>query len=187
MDNNFNLTDNELIELFKSDNNTVALGKLIEYYKPFILSRISYYGFAVSDREDLLQECLIGLCTAVSNYKADKASFFTFLKVCIDRMLITQLRRRSNQPNEITLSSDAFQSDINFADDSENPQHILEQLEDFEQLNRKIKSILSDLEYAVFLRLLKGEKYSEISLSLNKSVKSVDNAVQRIRTKLSNI
>lgn len=187
MSDNVNLTDNELIALFKQDNNTLALGKLIESYKPFIISRITYYGFPETEREDLLQECLIGLCTAVTSYKSDKASFFTFLRVCIDRMLITQLRKRNNQSNVLYENIAELEENIGFVDESNNPQHILEQLENLEQLHSKIKNILSDMEYSVFLCILRGDTYSVIAKKTGKNVKSVDNAVQRIRTKLSNI
>ena len=181
--------DNELISLYLSDENREALSILLSKYKPLIVSRINYFGFKKDEAEDIMQECMLGLFTALSSYNPQKSSFNTFARVCIDRMLISILRSKNalkSIPDGAFVSLDenlpqGIDSNIS------SPETIFERMDSFHTLNSKVKKVLSGLEYNVLLNVFGGLSYSEIAKALGVSVKSVDNAVQRIRKKVNKI
>lgn len=178
----------ELVALYRQDHNTEALNALFSYYRPFILSRIRYYGFLESEAEDLCQECLVGLYSAILHYNPEKSSFGTFARLCIDRMLISVIRSRNRARNIPRESLVDFDESLHFATaGQDDPEQILEQLDNFSKLLLRIKNELSEFEYSVLLQSFSGMSYSEISVKLGVSVKAVDNAVQRIRRKFSKI
>lgn len=178
----------ELVTLFKRDHNTEALNALFVHYRPLILSRIRYYGFLESEAEDLCQECLVGLYSAILHYNPQKSSFGTFARLCIDRMLISVIRSKNRARNIPRESLVDFDESLHLgAVEQDNPEQILEQFDNFSQLLLKIKNALSAFEYSVLLQSFSGMSYSEISVKLGVSVKAVDNAVQRIRRKFSKL
>lgn len=181
--------DNELISLYLSDENREALSILLSKYNPIIVSRINYFGFNKDESEDIMQECMLGIFTALPSYNPQKSSFNTFARVCIDRMLISILRSKNalkSIPEGAFVSLDeslpqGIDSNIS------SPETIFERMDSFHTLNSKVKKVLSGLEYNVLLNVFGGLSYSEIAKALGVSVKSVDNAVQRIRKKVNKI
>lgn len=180
------MADFELLSLYKTDNNLEALALLFSRYQTLILSRIRRFGFSTADTEDLLQECMIGLYGAINVFEPQKSSFQTFSRLCIDRMLISVLRKKNKASaipeNELIEYED--ESDV-LSNINNDPQLILERLDNFEELVQKVRSVLSKLEFSVLVRVFNGMSYREISEDLGIPQKSVNNAVQRIRKKFS--
>lgn len=181
---NREITDNELLRLYKSDKNSLALSVLFERYKPLIISKINSFNFVNSDFEDAFQECMIVLFTAINSYNSEIASFSTYVTVCINRALISIYRQKNNGGETLIENFDANISEKIF-DESINPQNIIENNYNFSELVSTVKSNLSKLEFSVLKYLFAGRKYSEIANELSISEKSVDNAVQRIRNKFN--
>lgn len=180
---NKEITDNELLRLYKSDRNSLALSVLFERYKPLIISRINSFGFSKSDFDDAFQECMIVLFSAINRYDSAVASFNTYAAVCINRALISICRKKNNE--EVLLEDFDSQECELYFDNSVNPQNIIENNYNFSELVDNVKSALSKREFDVLKYLFLGHKYSEIAEKLSISVKSVDNAVQRIRNKFN--
>lgn len=181
------IEDIELLHLYLNDNNSLALSTLFERYKPLIISRVSAFGLAQSEVDDAVQECMIVLYSAIYSYNSNKASFATYISVCINRALISYCRNNKkitaipiDKINED--SSPFFGTSI-----SNNPQNILESNFNYSELVNKVKSTLSKREFSVLQLMFLGLKYSEIANKLSINEKAVDNAVQRIRNKFTNM
>ncbi|HHW46801.1 MAG TPA: sigma-70 family RNA polymerase sigma factor [Clostridiales bacterium] len=183
------LDDNQLIELAR-ENDEQAIACLIHRYAPLVSSRVAAFCGSGIEYEDLVQEGLIGLLGAIRVFDSTSSSFFTFARICIDRMLITAVRSISRQkqipkhrilnftePNFQTIDENAE----NLVDD---PAEIVIAREEFFKFKDKALNSLSKLEYGVLCSFLKGYNYEEIARQLDISTKSVDNALQRIRRKL---
>lgn len=183
---NKEITDNELLRLYKSDKNNSALSVLFERYKPLIISRINSFGFSSTEFDDAFQECMIVLFTAINRYNQNLASFNTYATVCINRALIS-IRRQNKNGGEVLYNDFSNQDNEFSCSEIENPQYIIESNFNYNQLIDIVKSTLSELEFSVLRYLFAGHKYSEIAKELSISIKSVDNAVQRIRNKFNNI
>ncbi len=184
---NKEITDNELLLLYLNDNNSLALSILFERYKPLITSRIKAFGFNSSDFDDAFQECMIILFTAINRYNPQKAQFSTYITVCINRALISFARENKKKAEVSLCDTGDLNNLVQNCSFENNPQSIFEDSFNYIQLAVKVKNTLSKLEYAVLNKLFLGLKYSEISNELSISIKSVDNAVQRIRNKFSKI
>ncbi len=180
VENNKKLTDNELIEkINKGDYELLAV--IIERYYPVIVYYTEKYCPA-DYSEDAIQEALIALYSAVKDFDSQKASFSTFASLCIKRSLISVLKSRNRKksiPDELMSSIDELQ-----IIDSNTPEKIFIDREDYKSLTDSIKLELSSLEYKVLQLYLSGEKYCDIAIKLNISEKAVDNSLSRIRKKL---
>ena len=184
---NKEITDNELLLLYLNDNNSLALSILFERYKPLIISRIKAFGFNSLDFDDAFQECMIILFTAINHYNSQKAQFSTYVTVCINRALIS-FARKNNKSAEVSLCDTEDLNNLALNSSfKNNPQSIFEDNFNYTELAVLVRKSLSKLEYAVLNKLFLGLKYSEIASELSISIKSVDNAVQRIRNKFSKI
>ena len=180
--------DNELISLYLTDENREALSILLSKYKPLVISRVDYFGFNKNEVDDIVQECMLALFTSLVSYNSEKASFSTFARVCIDRMLISILRSKNalkSIPEGAFVSFD--DAVLGFANSSTSPETYFERIDSFHNLKARVKEALSGFEYTVLLHIFNGLTYSEISELLNVNVKSVDNAVQRLRKKVKKI
>ena len=166
-DYNFSqMTDEDLIELIKSDNNKHALEHLINRYKDLVNIKVSKYYIIGAEREDIIQEGLIGLYKAIKSYQSDKQnSFKSFASICIERQLITEL--------EGILDANII----------EDPLDMITKKEYYQLVESTIDKSLSSFEKKVLNCYIQGESYGEIAQRLETPVKSIDNAIQRIRKK----
>ena len=157
------------------------LAVIIDRYYPVVLYYTKKYCPA-DYSEDAVQEALLALYSAVKDFDSQKSSFSTFASVCIKRSLISVLKSRNRKksiPDELMSPIDELQ-----IVDSNSPEKIFFDREDYKSLTDTIKLELSSLEYKVLQLYLSGERYSDIAKELNISEKSVDNSLWRIRKKL---
>ncbi len=193
--------DNELIMLINEESEE-AKDILFKKYKYIIDIEIKKY-LTISkilgyDYNDLYQDALVGFADAINNYEQDKeSSMATFITMCVDRRLQYSIRRINTKKNKMhseSLSLDhiydnsALPLTDTLSDNSVNdPLLKLMNEEEYKELNKKIRKVLSDSEYEVYEYLIKGLKYNEISNILNKEPKQIDNAIQRIKNKIKKI
>ena len=191
-----NITDEDLIETIKSGDK-YALEYLINRYKELVNIKVSKYYIIGAERDDIMQEGLIGLFKAIKSYKADQHnSFKSFANMCIERQLITAIKT-SNRQKHIPLNSylslnmsvyDEESDDTEMMEVFENsliedPLDTITKKEYYTSVEKAIDKALSDFEKQVLNRYVHGESYVEIARKLDAPVKSVDNAIQRIRKK----
>ena len=172
-----------------AQNNEDAAEAMISRYMPLARSRARFFADSYSESyEDLCQEAFIGLLAAIRSFDDSKSAFPTFARLCIDRMLFAtgrlQNRKKQIPKSQILVSGEDFESDLVFRDTAENPEDVIIRKENLERLGREIEGKLTELEYAVLLDYVSGNSYEAIALKRGISVKSVDNALQRIRRKL---
>ena len=198
-DNNYSvMNDEQLIELIKSGDK-YAIDFLIEKYKDLVNMKVSKYFIIGAEKEDIIQEGMIGLFKAIQSFKSDKQnSFKTFANLCIERQLITAIKTSNRQKHMplnsyLSLSASAYNNEDDDSDSSmieffdshttEDPLETLTKKEYYQTVENAIDKSLSDFEKQVLRRFIKGESYVNIAESLNTPVKSVDNAIKRIRKK----
>lgn len=194
---NYNkMTDDEIVE-FAQDGDEVALEYLIRKYRNFVKIKSRSYFLIGADREDIVQEGMIGLYKAIRDYKVEElASFRAFAELCVTRQIITAIKtatRLKHQPlnsyislNKPIFSEDSDRTLLDVLKGSKlsNPEELFITYEAYEVLETSIKEMLSELELQVLMEYLKGKSYQDIAASLDRHVKSVDNALQRIKRKL---
>ena len=199
MNNNYNnMSDDELLKLINKKD-TDALDFLICKYKDLVNSKVNKYFIIGAEKEDIVQEGLIGLYKAIKDYKPDKQnSFKSFANLCIERQLITAIKSSNRQKHMplnsyLSLNMTAFENedgnnDTQIVDVLENtviedPLDTITKKEYFSSVENVIDSSLSAFEKKVLNRYVQGESYVKIAERLDAPVKSVDNAIQRIRKK----
>lgn len=189
--------DEETIVLSASSGDLKAQEFLIKKYKNFVRGKARSYFLIGADREDIIQEGMIGLFKAIRDYQPDKiASFKAFAELCITRQMITAIKTATRQKH-IPLNSYVSLNKPMFDEDSErtlldvvsgrvisNPEELLISREEFDSMEAKIGEVLSDLELQVLTDYLDGKSYQEIAEKLDRHVKSIDNALQRVKRKL---
>lgn len=190
------LLDEELVEQVHLGN-TNALDYLITKYRLFVKVKARSYFLIGADKEDIIQEGMIGLYKAIRDFKGDKlASFRAFAELCITRQIITAIKTATRQKH-IPLNSYVSLDKPIYDEDSErtlmdvitsplsdNPEHLMINREEYSRLEGQMSEVLSALEQQVLVLYLEGRSYNEISSLLNRSTKSIDNALQRIKRKL---
>ncbi len=184
------------------NGNMAAAEILLDRYKSIARREASRLYLPGGDREDLLQEAMIGLLFALRGFEPDRGTqFSTFATLCIRRQLWkaldAQQRDRQKALNTaVSLDGISAEEDENgrngetflqAASDSQNPERIFLEAEGFQTLYARILGVLSPLETRVFELYLSGLDYEEMALRLQKNVKAVDNAIQRIRAKARRI
>lgn len=175
-----NCSDEELVALIQQGDE-VAFNHLYQKYLPKIRSMVYPFQGLGYDIEDLVQEATIGFFSAIDVYNASTAAFSTFCYICMRRMLISLLRSNTKKG----AADYAMIYEVNdFAQHSANPEQQYIAKEEFFALKNKLNARLSPLEKSVLAYYISGMDYSAIAKRLNKTTKSVDNALQRIRTKL---
>lgn len=180
VENYESMDDGELISLI-NQGKYEYLQEIIARYVPMILYHMRKCGYQ-SDREDVMQEALIALYSAVKTYDAGKASFSTYASLCIKRAMIALMksdRRKKTVPDEL-LSSLEEEGLV----DANSPEKIFFDREAYQTLTETIRLELSGMEYRVLQLYLSGMKYSKIAADLGISEKAVDNSLVRIRRKL---
>ncbi len=190
-----NMTDEQLALSAQTDEN--ALEFLIEKYKNFVLSKSRPYFLIGADKDDLIQEGMIGLYKAIKDYDEEKnASFKTFANLCITRQIITAVKASTRQKHiplnsYLSLDKPLFdeETDVTVGESmiSElytEPEEQIIHSEDIRNIKHAIDTVLTDMEKKALKLYLEGRSYKEISDILNKSPKSIDNALQRVKKKL---
>jgi RNA polymerase sporulation-specific sigma factor len=190
------LEDDELIGIFHNGH-TKAQEVLLKRYKNFVLAKSRSYFLVGADREDIVQEGLIGLYKAIRDYRIDRlASFRAFAELCITRQIITAIKaatRQKHQPLNSYISlnkpiyneeSDRTLLDVLKGSKLTNPEQLFVSKETYDLIENKINEMLSELEFDVLQEYLKGKSYQAIADTLDKHVKSIDNALQRVKRKL---
>ena len=189
-------SDEELVEQVHLGN-TNALDYLITKYRLFVKVKARSYFLIGADKEDIVQEGMIGLYKAIRDFKGEKlASFRAFAELCITRQIITAIKTATRQKH-IPLNSYVSLDKPMYDEDSErtlmdvitsplsdNPEHLMINREEYSRLEGQMSEVLSELEQQVLVLYLEGRSYNEISSLLNRSTKSIDNALQRIKRKL---
>lgn len=190
------IQDEELVSQ-AHDGSEVALEALINRYKNFVRAKARSYFLVGADREDIIQEGMIGLYKAVRDYRADKlSSFRAFAELCVTRQIITAIKTATRQKH-IPLNSYVSLNKPIYDEDSDrtlmdvisgvqisDPEELVINREEFNDIETKMSEILSDLEWQVLVSYLEGRSYQEIAMELNRHVKSIDNALQRVKRKL---
>lgn len=179
------------------EGNTEALDFLITKYQSFVRLKARSYFLMGGDREDIIQEGMIGLYKAIRDFKEDRlSSFKAFAELCITRQIITAIKTATRQKHiplntSVSLDKPVFdeESDRTLLDliagpTLDDPEDLIIHKEDFNKMEEEMNKVLSGLEKEVLALYLEGQTYQEISDELNRQVKSVDNALQRIKRKL---
>jgi len=190
------ILDEELVEEARQGSSQ-ALEYIINKYKNFVRAKARTYFLIGADREDIIQEGMIGLFKAIRDYKEDKlSSFRAFAELCITRQIITAIKTATRQKHiplnsYISLNKPVYdeESDRTLMDmlsesSISDPEELMINREDFNNIEEKMEEVLSELELEVLGSYLQGKSYFEISKDLNRQVKSIDNALQRIKRKL---
>jgi RNA polymerase sporulation-specific sigma factor len=190
------MDDEGIIEAVHQGNSE-ALDFLIKKYRNFVRAKARSYFLIGADKEDIVQEGMIGLYKAIRDYKEDKlTSFKAFAELCITRQIITAIKTATRQKH-IPLNSYVSLDKPIYDDESDrtlldvisgtkvmDPEELIINREEFDNMEDKMAQLLSDLERKVLALYLDGQSYQEISEELNRHVKSIDNALQRVKRKL---
>jgi len=190
------MSDEEIVELAQQGDQA-AVEYLVDKYRNFVRAKARSYFLIGADKEDIIQEGMIGLFKAIRDYKADKlTSFRAFAELCITRQIITAIKTATRQKHiplnsYVSLNkpiydeeSDRTLMDILSTTKITNPEEIIISREEFIFIERKMGEILSSLEWKVLMAYLEGKSYQEIAVELKRHVKSIDNALQRVKRKL---
>ncbi|KKB75710.1 MULTISPECIES: RNA polymerase sporulation sigma factor SigH [Bacillus] len=190
------LEDEQVIEMVHVGDSD-ALDYLITKYRNFVRAKARSYFLIGADREDIVQEGLIGLYKSIRDFREDKlTSFKAFAELCITRQIITAIKTATRQKH-IPLNSYVSLDKPIYDEESDrtlldvisgakvmNPEELIINQEEFDDIELKMGELLSDLERKVLALYLDGRSYQEISEELNRHVKSIDNALQRVKRKL---
>lgn len=190
------MIDEDIVE-YAREGSDVALEYLINKYKNFVRAKARSYFLIGADREDIIQEGMIGLYKAIRDFRSDKlSSFRAFAELCITRQIITAIKTATRQKH-IPLNSYVSLNKPIYDEDSDrtlldvisgskitDPEELVINREEFGDIEEKMGEILSDLEWKVLMSYLDGKSYQEIAGDLNRHVKSIDNALQRVKRKL---
>lgn len=191
------MSDEQIVEL-SAQGDKAATEYILAKYKNLVRSRAKTYFMAGADKEDLVQEGMIGLFKAVRDFDPTKqASFRGFAEICIKRQMITAVKTAARQKH-IPLNSYVSLSTPVYEDDSDrtlvdmlaekkvvDPEEMFLRREKAEAMEAQIAQKLSALEQTVLSLYMGGMNYQEIAVELGRTPKSVDNALQRIKRKLS--
>ena len=190
------MTDEDIVQLCHGGN-ADAEEYLLNKYKNFVRSKARSYFLIGADHEDIVQEGMIGLYKAIRDYRQEKlSSFRAFAELCITRQIITAIKTATRQKHiplnsYVSLNkplydeeSDRTLLDIIMEGNAGNPEDMIINQENLGNIHQKINEVLSGLEQEVLSAYLDGKSYQEIAESLGRHVKSIDNALQRVKRKL---
>lgn len=193
------LADEAVAELARGYDGD-ALEYLLNKYKNFVRAKARSYFLIGADREDIVQEGMIGLYKAVRDFRSSKlTSFRAFAELCITRQIITAIKTATRQKHRplnsyVSLNKPAYDEesdrmliDVISSSKVSNPEDIIIGREDYSNIESKMGKLLSPLEMQVLKKYIEGKSYFEVADELNRSVKSVDNALQRVKNKLEKL
>ena len=190
------MADEQIVALAQ-DQDGAALEYLLNKYKNFVRTKARSYFLIGADHEDIVQEGMIGLYKAIRDYRAEKlSSFRAFAELCVTRQIITAIKTATRQKHiplnsYISLNKPIYEEDsdrtlldVITEEGASDPEEMFIDREDLSLIEGKIGQMLSDLEKDVLVRYMEGKSYVEIAGEMNRHVKSIDNALQRIKRKL---
>ena len=190
------MLDEAIVEAAREGDDS-AQEYLINKYKNFVRAKARSYFLIGADREDIIQEGMIGLYKAIRDFRNDKlASFRAFAELCITRQIITAIKTATRQKHiplnsYVSLNkpiydeeSDRTLLDVLSGTKVTDPEELVISREEFVDIEHKMGEFLSDLEWKVLMSYLDGRSYQEIAKDLRRHVKSIDNALQRVKRKL---
>ena len=191
------MQDEEIVAIAQREGDGEALEYLLNKYKNFVRAKARSYFLIGADHEDIVQEGMIGLYKAIRDYRIDRsASFHAFAELCVTRQIITAIKTATRQKHiplnsYVSLNRPIYEEDpdrtlldVITEEVPSNPESMLIDREDLSLIEGIIGEMLSDLEKEVLIRYIEGKSYQEISEEMNRHVKSIDNALQRIKRKL---
>ena len=191
------MPDEDVVDMAQAGDGA-ALEYLLNKYKNFVRTKARSYFLIGADHEDIVQEGMIGLYKSIRDYRRDRLkSFRSFAELCITRQIITAIKTATRQKHiplnsYISLNrpiydedSDRTLLDVISEDAPSNPEEMLIDREDLSVIEGRIGQVLSDLEKDVLIKYMEGKSYVEISRETGRHVKSIDNALQRIKRKLT--
>ncbi len=184
------------IALMAAGGNSDALNFLLSKYKKLAKNKSRSYFLVGSDKEDIIQEGMIGLFKAIRDFNPDRqSSFYTFADLCITRQIITAVKTATRQKHiplnsyiSIYMPSEEY-SDRSLLDtlpktSDLNPENIFIKEENKSEIEQKLFEMLSELEKKILMLYLKDQSYEEIAKEIGCTTKTVDNALQRVKKKL---
>jgi RNA polymerase sporulation-specific sigma factor len=191
------MQDIELVRLAQTED-TKALVTMLERYTEFVRLKARSYFLVGADREDIIQEGMIGLYKAIRDFREDReTSFKAFAEICITRQIITAIKTATRQKHTPLNSYVSLNNPISEADDPDrlymdflasdgvyDPAEVVISAEETESIKTNFREMLSGLETQVLLLYIEGRSYQEIADDLDRHVKSIDNALQRIKRKV---
>lgn len=192
-----NMTDEEIIIASQENNDSQAQDYIINKYRNFVRVKARSYFLIGADREDIIQEGMIGLFKAIRDYRRERlSSFHAFAELCVTRQIITAIKTATRQKH-IPLNSYISINKPIYDEDSDrtlldvlpggkvsDPEEMVISQEEYSAIAMKMETILSELEWQVLIAYLDGHSYQEIAENLHRHVKSIDNALQRVKRKL---
>ena len=188
-----NYTDEALIDMLRTGDAEIA-DYLMEKYKPLVRKKTNAMYLIGGETEDLIQEGMIGLFKAIRDFNPEKeVSFFTFAELCISRQLYSALEasnRKKHMPlnTYISFSVQEDAEGINLeqmlTDETASPEQLMIEHEAKEEFFMRLQEKLSPMEKKVLYLYLDGHSYTQIAELMGKAPKSIDNSLQRIRTKI---
>lgn len=186
----------EKVVLLAQNGDRKALDHIVARYRNLVYTKAKPYFLIGADKDDIIQEGMIGLYKAVRDFKHQKANFKAFAGICVSRQIISAVKSATRQKHMplnsyISLNKNVYDSeedatllDIISEQYPQDPESILINRENLDGIEYKISQALSKFELEVLMYYLDGRSYQEISVFVHKDVKSVDNAVQRIKKKI---
>ena len=190
------LSDESIIYLIQTEE-LDAMDYMLNRYKYLVRKKAKALFLIGGDKDDLIQEGMIGLYKAIRDFNYEKSTTFkAFAELCITRQIITAIKTATRQKHiplnsYVSLDKPIYDEesertlmDVIMSPLSDDPEHLMINQEEYSHLEEKMTEVLSELEQQVLALYLEGRSYHEISELLNRHVKSIDNALQRVKRKL---
>ncbi len=190
------LTDEEIVTIYQRENNHYATDYIVQRYKNFVRSKARSYFLMGADKEDIIQEGMIGLYKATRDFNQDhEVSFKAFAELCITRQIISAIKGASRQKHiplnsYISLNKPAYDDSertlIEVLETEKNldPQEVVINREQYALIKEVMEAVLSPLEWEVLRGYMDAKSYQEMAEEHHRSVKSIDNALQRVKKKM---
>ena len=190
------LSDEEIVDIYQRENNHFATDYIVQRYKNFVRSKARSYFLMGADKEDIIQEGMIGLYKATRDYNRDReVSFKSFAELCITRQIISAIKGASRQKHiplnsYISLNKPAYDDSertlIEVLETEKNldPEEVVINREQYALIKEVMEAVLSPLEWEVLRGYMDAKSYQEMAEEHHRSIKSIDNALQRVKKKM---
>ena len=190
------LTDEEIVAICQEENNHHATDYIVQRYKNFVRSKARSYFLMGADKEDIIQEGMIGLYKATRDFEpGHQLNFKGFAEICITRQIISAIKGASRQKHiplnsYISLNKPAYDDSertlIEVLETEKNldPQEVVINREQYDLIKEVMEAVLSPLEWEVLRGYMDAKSYQEMAEEHHRSVKSIDNALQRVKKKM---